>query len=80
MKSCKSHEKQNKKYQNAGSIDEKLKTKSPMFLVSFLFMWFARFQILICEPAKHFAQASCTEFTVRKQHFQIGIDFYALKW
>jgi len=41
--------KQNKKHQNARFIDEKLKNKSLMFFVS-IFMWFARFQILICEP------------------------------
>ena len=35
--------KQNKKRQDTRFIDEKLKTKSLMFLISFL-MWFARFQ------------------------------------
>ena len=35
MKSCKPHEKQTKKHQNARSIDKKLKTKSLMFFVSF---------------------------------------------
>ena len=42
--------KQNKKHQNARYIGEELKTKSLMFFVSFFFIWFARFQILICEP------------------------------
>ena len=35
LKSCKPHEKQNKKHQNARFIDEKLKNKSLMFFVSF---------------------------------------------
>ena len=34
-KSCKPHEKQNKKYQNVRSIGDKLKTKSLVFFVSF---------------------------------------------
>ena len=39
------------KHQNVRPIDEKLKTKSLMFFVSFFFfMWFARFLILTCEP------------------------------
>jgi hypothetical protein len=43
--------KQNKKLWNAKSIGEKLKTKCLMFFVPcFNFMWFARFQILICGP------------------------------
>ena len=42
--------KQNKTHQNASFIDEKLKTNSRMFFISFFFMWFAQFQILICEP------------------------------
>ena len=40
---------QSKKHQNTRFIDEKLKTKSLMFFVSF-FIWLARFQISICEP------------------------------
>ena len=37
LKSCKPHEKTEQKHQNARSIDEKLKTKSLMFFVSFFF-------------------------------------------
>ena len=43
MKSCKN---KTTKHQNARSIDEKLKTKSLMFIVSFFFIRFTRFQIL----------------------------------
>ena len=43
--------KQSKKHLNARFIDEKWKTKSLMFVVLF-FMWFARFQILRCEPQR----------------------------
>ena len=42
-------EKQNKKHQSARFIDKKLKTRVWCSLFHF-FMWFARFQILICEP------------------------------
>ena len=42
--------KQNKKHQNAKSIGEKLKTKGVCVLCFIFFMWFATFQILICEP------------------------------
>ena len=38
LKSRKPHEQQNKKQRNARFIDEKLKTKSLMFFVSFFFM------------------------------------------
>ena len=38
------------KHQNARSIDERLKSKSLMFFVSFFFTEVARFQILRCEP------------------------------
>ena len=35
LKSCKAHEKQNKRHQNAKYIAEKLKTKGLMFFISF---------------------------------------------
>ena len=38
-----------KKHQNTKSIAEKLKTKS-LGSSFYFFMWFARFQVLICEP------------------------------
>ena len=51
LKSC-NPQIRNKKHknQNARFIDEKLKAQSLMFFVLSFFMWFARFQILICEP------------------------------
>ena len=39
--------KQNKKHQNAKSIGEKLRVWCSLF---HFFLWFARFQILMCEP------------------------------
>ena len=67
LKSCKPYEKQNKKHQNARFIDEKLKTKSLMFFVSFFscdvqdfkfsevtFGNLIRFQSVFCSNILHF--------------------------
>ena len=56
--------KQNKKYQNAKSIGEKLKTKSLVFFVSF-FSCDLRISNFDTWSTKHLAQASCTELTLK---------------
>ena len=38
-------------------------------------MWFARFQILICEPTKHLVQASCTELRLYKLFWNSKLKF-----
>ena len=53
--------KQNKKLQNTKSIDEKLKTKSPMFFV-WCFHVICKVSNFNMWTAKHLAQASCTDF------------------
>jgi hypothetical protein len=55
--------KQNKKHQNDSSIGEKLKNKSLMLFVSF-FHLISNIKNLNKSPAKHLAQASCTELTL----------------
>ena len=60
--------KQNKKRQNA--IDEKLKTKSLMFFVSFFSCDLQDFKMW---TGKHLAQASCTELTLN--HTEWHVDF-----
>ena len=55
--------KQNKKCQNVRFNDEKLKTKSLMFLVSF-FHVFCKISNFNMWTAKYLAQASCTELTL----------------
>ena len=52
-----------KKHQNARFIGEKLKTKSPMFLVLIFFMIF-KISNFNMWTRKHFEQASCTELTL----------------
>ena len=57
--------KPNKKHQNARCIDEKLKTKSLMFFVSF-----CKILNLNMRTTKHFGQAAYTELTLND--FLIG--------
>ena len=57
--------KQNKKHQNARSIDEKLQTKSLMFFVSFFYV-ICKISNFNMWTAKHLVQASCTELTLRQ--------------
>ena len=59
LKSCKQHEKQNKKLQNTRSIDEKLKTESLMLFASFFSCDLQDFKFQHVH-----AQASCTELTL----------------
>ena len=55
-----------------------MRSKSLCFIP---FIWFARFQILICETAKHLAQASRTELTLEtwKSHRGISVSYIFLK-
>ena len=57
--------KQNKKHQNAKSIDEKLKTKGLMLFVLF-FHVISKISNFNMWTAKHLVQASCTELTLPK--------------
>ena len=57
--------KQNKKHQNTRFIDEKLKTKSLMFFVSFFFHVICKISNFNMWTSKHLAQASCTELTLK---------------
>ena len=54
---------QNKKDQNARFIDEKQKTKSLLFFVSF-FSWDFKISNFNMSTVKYLAQASCTELTL----------------
>ena len=69
LKSCKPHEKQNKKHQNATSICKKLKTKGLMFFVSF-FHVICKISKFNKRTAKYFAQASRTELTLITSTFK----------
>ena len=66
--------KQNKKHQNARSIDEKLKTDVLCFI---FFIWFARFQILICEPQSILRKllVLSTYTLIRKHNFKTNSEF-----
>ena len=67
-----------KNHQNAKFIDEKLKTKSLTFFVSFFSCDLQDFRFDMW-TAKHFAQASCTELTLSFGYIcqdNSGMEFY----
>ena len=66
--------KQNWKHQNAKSIGEKLKTKGLLLFVSF-FLWFARFQILICEPQSflYWVDFTITSLKINREIIQLRL-------
>ena len=70
--------KQNKKHPNARFIDEKLKTKSLVFFVSF-FHVICKISNFNMSTAKHLAQASFTELTL-SDFFPVFIRRYFNIW